>query len=228
MPQLVGQTIRFLTWNVRGLNNHRKVRNVPAYLKHHSVDIALLQETHLPTDSKMLSQRVFQGSFHASGFTTHARGVLTWVNPKSGFHIDPCVADVEGRYIVSRCKGKEIDVLVINVYGPNFGNPQFFQSLFTSPGVDPTLPLIVGGDFNCVLDPALDCSGGPERRTLASAKFIMDTTIRLDMVDVWRARYPGQGGYTHYSAPHTLHTRIGYWLLSRAMYSEVHDCRVHP
>ena len=37
----------FLTWNVQGLGDPRKVCKVFAYLRRYCVDIALLQETHL-------------------------------------------------------------------------------------------------------------------------------------------------------------------------------------
>ncbi|KAJ1192454.1 hypothetical protein NDU88_001761 [Pleurodeles waltl] len=40
-----------LTWNVRGLNDQRKVRHVSAYIQKHRIDVCLLQETHLVAQS---------------------------------------------------------------------------------------------------------------------------------------------------------------------------------
>ena len=62
---------------------------------------------------------------------------------------------------------------VINVYGPNQKRPgeEFFASL--PPFVDPTLPTILCGDFNAVVDP-----------------------YREDLVDIWRRHRPEERCYT--------------------------------
>ncbi|KAJ1207185.1 hypothetical protein NDU88_002577 [Pleurodeles waltl] len=69
---------RMVMWNVRGLNDARKVRKVVAYLHKHKVYRAILQEMHLAPGSPMLTPRRLQGQFLVAGFTSHTWGVLVW------------------------------------------------------------------------------------------------------------------------------------------------------
>lgn len=215
------RNLKLLTWNVRGLNDHSKLRNIIAFLKRRNIDLALLQETHLQPDSTLLKTNSLVGLSHTAGFSSHSRGVLTWVNPKSGLQLEHCVTDQAGRYIITRCHNRETNFLIVNSYGPNYDDPQFYLSIAALIKGFGTLPILWGGDLNCVLDPALDRSKGAPRAPSAAAKIILDVALQLHMVDVWRARSPQQGGYTHYTAFHDIHTRIDYWFISASLMAQV-------
>lgn len=129
MMQTQSSKINILTWNVRGLNDHRKLRKVLAYLTRWGIDIALLQETHLPLLNTMLQHRGLQGNIHVAGFVSHARGVITWVNPKSELKLEALDLDPEGRFAISRCSGRGLGLVLANIYGPNYDNPNFCVDL---------------------------------------------------------------------------------------------------
>lgn len=114
------------------------------------------------------------------------------------------------------------------IYSPNFDCPQLFHDLVSLARQLPDLPLIWGGDFNCVLDPDLDCSGGPLRLCSAAAKAIIASMTELRLLDIWRTRAPRLGGFIHYSAPYNLHTRIDYWLEADTLGPSVRDCEILP
>lgn len=62
--------------------------------------------------------------------------------------------------------------MLANVYGPNWDNENFFKKLFFSfPNLD-TYQFILGGDFNCCLDPTLDRSSNKSSVPSKSAKVI--------------------------------------------------------
>lgn len=221
-------TISVLTWNVRGINDHRKVRKILRYLHRHDIDIALLQVTHLPIDSTILRTRGLQGSIHAAGFTTHARGVITWVNPNKLLKLEPSVTDKEGRYTITRCRGKGLELLLVNVYSPNYDKPDFYRKWADMVGLHPCGRILCGGDFNLIRDPVLDRSGGPERHTSASARTLDGMLVRFDLSDVWHHRHPTQGGYTHYSAYYDVHTRMDYWCVARQLLTHINTCKILP
>lgn len=129
MAQSYNSKLNILTWNMRSLNDYRKLRKVLLYLTRHNIDKALLQKSHLPPNSPVLRSRGLQGNAHTAGFTSHARGVITWVNPKSQLKLEPLDTDPEGRFVISRCRGKGIDLTLVNIYGPNFDNPIFYTTL---------------------------------------------------------------------------------------------------
>lgn len=219
---------KVLTWNVRGLNDHRKVRTVLNYLKRQKIDIALLQETHLPLDSPVLKQKSLRDITNIAGYTSHARGVLTWVNPNSKFELTLLHSDPQGRYVISNCKGNSFDLILINVYGPNYDNPVFFTDLATLLRRYADRDLILGGDLNLICDPTKDRSGGPARRVTAAAKVLGSIMTDYDLKDVWRSGHSEPGGYTHYSSQYQLHTRIDYWLISTSLLPSVEACAILP
>lgn len=218
--------VKFLTWNVQGLNDRRKIRKVSAYLVRRKIDVALLQESHLPAAHIECTRSLFRGPIHAAGFTAYAQGVVTWVSPRSHLTLEEVHTDVNGRYTITRCKGRGLEFIIFNIYGPNFDCPQFIHDLQLSARQFKDVPIIWGGDFNCTLDPALDRSGGPPRRLSSMAEAIKDTLIELGLLDAWRMWNPAHGGYTHYSAPHQLHARIDYWFISDTFRLAIRDCEV--
>ena len=70
--------LRLMTWNVRGLNDHRKMRKMSAYFHRHHVDVTLIQETHVAGSTVGSLQKIIRGACYTSCFMSHARGVLLW------------------------------------------------------------------------------------------------------------------------------------------------------
>lgn len=73
------------------------------------------------------------------------------------FHLKHVDKDKEGRYVLVRGFLADEAVTMLSIYGPNQDDPNFFVNLFISITCPPT-ELIIGGDFNLVLDPAKDRS----------------------------------------------------------------------
>jgi exonuclease III len=98
-----------------------------------------------------------------------------------------------GRAIAAECKG----LYIVNIYAPsgtekrkereNFYNTEVPQLLQTGQG-----EIIIGGDFNCVLDPA-DTSGH-----LHSSRALAETIRELHLTDTWKQDQT-RPAYTHYS-----------------------------
>lgn len=67
-------------------------------------------------------------------------------------------------------------VTLLNLYGPNFDSPAFFQQIFyLLPSLADT-HVILGGNFNCVLDKHLD------RSTQTSQLFNASTVLNNNML----------------------------------------------
>lgn len=113
------QIFQLLTWNVRGLNDSRKVRRVGTYLKRHSVAIAVLQETHLAPGRSEAVHHKLHGVCYSSDLTSHARWVLIWVDKKAGVEMTGILTDPQGRYAAAVCKRGALQFLLVSIYGPN-------------------------------------------------------------------------------------------------------------
>lgn len=74
-----------------------------------------------------------------------------------------------------------MDLIVVNVYGPNFDCPEFYKTLADTAGNHTDGLFLWGGDFNLVRNPNIDRSGGPERRFSAAARALEGAMIRKDL-----------------------------------------------
>lgn len=93
-------------------------------------------------------EKRWPGQVYSDFFTSHAGGVMILIHKSIHFQL----------------KNKYIDPIsnqinLTSVYAPNGDDPSFYQNVFLSPSSYPG-HYIIGGDFNCVLDPAQDRSTG--------------------------------------------------------------------
>ena len=56
--------------------------------------------------------------------------------------------------------------------------------------------IIIGGDFNLMLDPEKDKKGGLARTHKNALKVVQDFSENLDLVDIWRILNPETKRYT--------------------------------
>ena len=101
-------------------------------LKEKGTDIALLQQTHLTQEALSLWQSEWGGKIFVSNGESNARGVAILTKRNFKYGVYQVVQDHEGRYIscklVDKCTNDEI--IVANIYAPNYDNPEFFIKVF--------------------------------------------------------------------------------------------------
>lgn len=68
--------------------------------------------------------------------------------------------------------------------------------------------LIMGGDFNFVLDLKLDSSKGKANSPASSINVIRKRLYSLQLVDAWWLFYPNKREFTYLLAPHISYSRI--------------------
>ncbi len=109
--------------------------------------------------------------FH-SNFNSRARGTAIVIHKRVNFSPSQIIADPDGRYVIVVGNLVHTSVVLVNIYAPNWVNPIFFTSLFSSiPNLNSHY-LILGGDFNCVMDPRLDRSNPKTLGQTAMAKAV--------------------------------------------------------
>ena len=147
-----------ITWNVRGLGSPSKRQKIHAYLHRRGVHIALLQETHLTKDEVTKLQRRWRGRLYATETSAYARGALIWVRTGVPFEASDIRIDKNGRWVMVRGRLNGQEITLGCIYAPNQGQLQFFQEMSSVISEVRTDKMMIGGDFNCVLDVALDRS----------------------------------------------------------------------
>lgn len=163
-----GGIVKLISWNVKGLNNRVKSIKIFSNLFKLKGDICFLQETHLKNSSHKSLMRSWVGQVFHSGFNGKARGAAILINKNTPFNPSKVISDPNGRYVIVSGTLYGNQVALASVYAPNWDNPDFFVNLFSNfPDLN-LYQLIMGGDFNCVLNTVLDRSS-PRPSTLSQS-----------------------------------------------------------
>ena len=188
------------------------------------VDVAFLQETHLCNANVATLKRSWVGQVYHSKFNAKARGTAILINKNISFHSQEVISDPNGRYVIVVGQLFANPVILVNLYAPNCDDCNFFEKLFlTIPKIDNGY-LIIGGDFNLVLDVTLDRSSTNPQSPSRSAGVVSDFMCQCGLSDVWRFQFPHTRSYSFFSNVHHTYTRIDYFLLDNRLLPKVKTC----
>ena len=198
----------FLTLNTNGLRDANKRLALLQWLSHMSLDFACLQETHVT-------------SVEESNTWFSSYGFLSVVSPGSSHSCGsvilfrPCYvlknfwSDDKGRFVLAEFERRSVVFRVACLYAPN-RNPErddFF--VFCSSSIDPSVPTLVCGDFNAVLDRSLDRRGSNVWDTSRESSTALLSLFRdCGVVDIWRSLHPTVTAFTWLRPDGSFSSRI--------------------
>ncbi|CAH2315829.1 Hypothetical predicted protein [Pelobates cultripes] len=117
---------------------------------------------------------------------------------------------------------------IATIYTPNRNQASFLRNTLHKLEEFTDGILLVGGDFNAPLDPALDSSSGHSCLSQRNIKSIRQTLDSLRLVDCWRTLNPSVKDYTYYSALHDHYSRIDYLFITQEGLSCLHKADIEP
>lgn len=185
-----------------------------------------LQETHLRSSEQARLKKSWIGQIFSSKNYSKIRGTAILI--KKGIPFIPLsnTADNKGRYIIVTGSLNGQRVALANIYGPNWDDPQFFSSFIH---ILPDLTdhqLILGGDFNCVLNPQLDRSNPNPNSKISKARAVLQNFIKSYILyDPWRCRNPSTKQFSFFSPVHHSYSRKDFYLLDSRILPRVMGCQ---
>lgn len=218
------RSLKFVSWNVKGLNHPVKRRRVFSHIKQFKAAFVLLQETHIRgSDSARLMSRWAGQHFHFS-FQAKARAVSIVVDQNIPFVHHSVISDANSHFIIVSGKSYNTKMALANIYAPNVDDVGFFERFFSSLPDLSSYTLILGGDFNCWLDPVLDRSSPNPGSVSRSASFIQSFLSNSGVSDVWRFLHSNKREYSFFSHIQHTFTRIDYFLTDNELIPLAHSC----
>ena len=218
-------SLQTLTYNVRGLNDRKKVRHLINFCSKQcskAIDsVFMFQETFV--ERLDLLNYIWRGEHHLTPGSGQSLGCLTLVNAPFKIIHRHDLGDRGHALVLSKNNLNEADLLVLNLYAPNgLGNNKldFFegaiQKLLELKTTYNCVNTIVGGDLNLVFNESEVINRAITSQEKRIAKAVMEMFDIAELVDGWSF------------APATLHTwssnRNGkqmFSTLDRIMFSEV-------
>ena len=184
-------SVSFISWNIRGMGNAVKRNKIFCHLRSFGPDIVFLQETHLKVNHHTRLRNNWIGQVYHSNFNHNSRGVAILFRKGVRFDNTRTIQDPNGRFVILIGKLYNSPTILVNIYGPNWDDPQFFTKVIASlPDVN-SHQLIIAGDLNCVLHPQLDRSNPKPDSQLSKSGGVLDSFIHsYSLVDPWRKLNP--------------------------------------
>lgn len=231
MPESDEKILTILSWNVNGFK--RKKSEVLHQLSLFQADVVFLQETHVGPDriysTGCIKIESLEGDYAMTAFTVFkasARGVAVLFKKNlefGGFKVD---SDSKGRYIIISCQIWGREFVFINVYNSNDEKLKFTEFPYLSSQIPPSAYLVIGGDFNTVMDSDLDRTSHlrnrSHKKTFNALQQFLDT---FNLVDVWRCVYPEVKNFTFCDVKGQ--SRLDYFFVQSHMLARVTACDIH-
>lgn len=218
----MSRALRICTWNIRGIHNPIKRRKILAFLKKGNIKIALLQETHLSDAEHLKLQQGGFGQIYFSSFTSRSRGVAILIKRNIPFKIVSCIKDRGGRYVIVEGLLQGKTILILNMYYPPAHPSDFITKVFLDLSARSADLTIVGGDFNCVMNPLVDRHPHSSASLTAQARSLQNICKDLGFVDVWITLHPADKEYTFFSTSYKCQSRLDYLFMPKTDLHLVH------
>ena len=210
-------SLKIISFNANGLGSHEKRKDVFDYLRSGNYDILMLQETHFKSISENFIRSCWGFNCYVSGETTNKGGVAILFNNTFEYCVHNCTKG--NGYIILDLEiiGKRLSLM--NVYGPSdLDNVTFFDTIFDELKKIGNDDIIIGGDWNVILNPTLDSRGyvsnGNKPR---SRRKVLDSMLELDLIDIFRQIHPDKKCYTWRRFNSLQQGRLDYFVISESL-----------
>ena len=221
--------MKFCTLNARGLGNRTKRKSIFQFLQKQKADVVFVQETHLDEDNIKTWEAEWGGKLIVSNGDSKSRGTAILVHPTIDIKVDKVSTDGEGRLICCKMEYENKNIVMGNVYAPNQDSPEFFEEVIRNiDSFEDNDMVILGGDFNLVMNPELDryesCLNN-ER----SCKILQEYLNRAKMCDAWRLTHPEGRRYTwhRFNRDHRpSSSRIDMFFISECFADCIQKCEI--
>ena len=142
--------------NVNGMTQHKKRCKIFNFLLAKKPDITFLQETHSTVKSEALFSSLCSNRIYFAHGESNAKGVAIAFSSKLSIEIVRTTTHAGGRYIIMDVKISDQLFTLINIYAPNDDAPEFFLKMIEDQKTHDNTNIVLGGDFNLVLDITMD------------------------------------------------------------------------
>ena len=168
----------------------------PAGAENKKADLIFLQETHSTKAGEYRWKKEWGSEIIFSHGSSNARGVAILIKRGLDIVVEQELLNSSGRSIVLKT------LINSNIYGPNKKAEavRFYQNLSaTLRKMDPSSDdnIVVGGDFNCPLNPTLHKKGEiliPRQHVINSIENVQNEFSLL--LDIWRIKNPNTRSFT--------------------------------
>ena len=133
-----------------------------------------------------------------------------------------------GRYIICDLMANGKLVTLVDVYASNEDDPDFFKTVSEYIEDFQKDEVVIGGDFNLVLNVEKDKKDGLPRTHKNVRKTVCEIAEQFDFVDAWRLLNLDTSRYTWRRKQPEVHCRLDFFLVSQSFMGNVVSADIVP
>ena len=220
--------LKFSSLNVRGLGEVSKRKEIFNWLGKKKFSIYMLQEVHCTEKNIHLWTAEWGYKALFSCCASNKAGTCILFNNNFHLQITKTRSDPNGRFIICDICTNGKNITLCNLYAPNEDKPDFFRDIAIYLQDFQCDEIIIGGDFNLVMDVSKDKKGGrasTHKNSLEEVKGICET---WDVVDIWRVLNPEEERYTWRQKNLQIQCRLDFLLISQSLINNVNTVDIVP
>ena len=221
-------TVKVVSMNCQGLADPRKRRDVFHYLRDKSYSIYLLQDTHFDPKLENCIRAEWGYKCYFASYNSNSRGVAILFNNNLEFSVNKVYKDIAGNYIFATVRIMDKEFVIVSLYGPNRDNPEFYAELQERISEVGFENLIIGEDWNLVLDFTLDYYNCKHFNNAKAQEQVENLMINLDLLDIWREIHPEMRRYTWRRNTPLQQSRLDFFLISDLLSTYVTEADIKP
>ena len=218
--------VKIFSANCRGLGDGKKRKDVFDYLRRKEYSIYCIQDTHFTKDLQPIIRSQWGFECYSSFGTSNSRGVSILFNNNFEYKMLELKIDDNGNFLIANIEVENrFTLTLVNIYGPNQDNPDFYRKLNDYISEMQRDYIAVCGDMNLVLDFQNDCFNYKNRNNPRAAEALETLKNDHSLVDPWKIFHTNAKGYTWFSKNPVKKARLDFFLISESLLSFV-DCAV--
>ena len=133
-----------------------------------------------------------------------------------------------GRFILCDIKAEEKLLTLANLYAPNMDDPIFFNKVFNHLKDFKCEEIILGGDFNLVLNVEKEKKGGLLRTHQKALAVVNQACEEFNLTDIWRILNPESQRYTWRRRKPEIQCRLDFFLISSSLICDTNLADIAP
>ena len=224
--------LKFISFNCRGIGDFKKRKDVFGYLRNQDFNICFLQDIHCRKIGVPYFRNAWGTDVLVAPYTNNARGVAI-LTKNIDVSFQDTLVDPDGNYIITKAKvSGSAEFRLVNIYGPNSDDPNFFEELFRKieRSLDQNdMPVILAGDFNLTLNQNMDNYNYKRVNNARARDTVKDIMAERGLVDIFRVRNPDSRRYTwRVGSPAVKQARLDMFLVSSCLEGYVTKTDIKP
>ena len=225
--------VELLALNCRGLRSDENKRNcIFSWLKGQTSPDAFLflSETHSSPDIETKWEDEIGRKIIFSHGKTNSKGVCLIVPDSLKSSIIKFYSDSEGRFIIVDISLNETIYTIAGVYAPTktfvVEQQNFLRNLIDNLNEFSSTNLLIGGDFNIILDDKIDKKGGIVDNISPYKKDLLDFIENFSLCDIWRDQHPNVNRFSWRQPKPLIQCRLDFWLISTHLSTWAHKTKI--